>query len=187
MNCLNCTQKSCRRVESCGLESFDRQEAVEWYHLQENQAVVQAAADLVDGGKAGQLSRIEELLEFIPAMGYKKPALAYCYGMESQALELKKLFADKGIRLTGLSCTAGAHSQKELNQQSDLPGVSCNPLSQAEQLNRQGADLAILFGLCLGHDILFTRHFQGDISTLVVKDRVHQHCPLKGLPEKKES
>lgn len=183
MNCLNCREKSCRKNQSCGLESFDRGEAAQWYHLQENQAVVQAAAELVDNGRAGELSRIQELLEYIPAMGYRKPALAYCYGMESQAMALRDFFGERGITLTGVSCTAGAHSQEELNQHSSLPGVSCNPLSQAEQLNRQGADLAILFGLCLGHDILFARHFKGDITTLVVKDRVHGHNPLEGLSD----
>jgi uncharacterized metal-binding protein len=183
LNCLNCNLKSCRTAKSCGLESFDRDAIEKKYHQSENQSVVQAAADLVDGGKAGSLSRLQELLEFIPAMGYKKPALAYCYGMEKQAKVMVELFKKHGIQLVGISCTAGAHSQNELNQNSSIAGVSCNPLSQAEQLNRQGADLAILFGLCLGHDILFSRAFLGDVTTFVVKDRFFAHNPMDALKD----
>ena len=155
MNCIKCNLKSCRSAESCGMEGFDRQELKHRYHDPETQNMVQAAAALVDGGRAGELSRLEELMEIIPALGYKKPALAYCYGMEKQAMMMADLFRSRGIPLIGVSCTVGAHRQEELNRKSALSGVSCNPLSQAEQLNAQGADLAILFGLCMGHDILF--------------------------------
>jgi len=181
MNCLKCNVKSCRSAQSCGLESFDRNQLKDRYLQTQNQSVVQAAAELVDNGRAGELSRMEELLEFMKTMDYKKPGLAYCYGMEKQAESLMKWYAEKGVKLTGISCTAGAHSQNELNIESSISGVSCNPLSQAEQMNQQDCDLAILFGLCMGHDILFTRYFQGDVSTLVVKDRKYDHVPLKAL------
>ncbi len=181
MNCVSCNLKSCRTAQSCGMESFDRHELRDRYHEPETQRMLQSAAKLVDGGRAGELSRLEELMELIPAMGYEKPSLAYCYGMEKQAQTMVKHFRSRGIPLMGVSCTAGAHRQDELNNASNLPGVSCNPLSQATQLNEQGADLAILFGQCMGHDILFTREFKGDVTTFVVKDRVHGHCPLKAL------
>jgi uncharacterized metal-binding protein len=54
-------------------------------------------------------------------------------------------------------------------------------LNQAAQLNAQKAELAVVIGLCMGHDILFNREFDGDITTLVVKDRTNGHNPMQGI------
>jgi len=40
-----------------------------------------------------------------------------------------------------------------------------------------------MIGLCMGHDILFQREVKADCTTLVVKDRVHNHAPLKVLDD----
>ena len=34
---------------------------------------------------------------------------------------------------------------------------ACNPIAQAKLLNRVETDMNIIFGLCVGHDILFTK------------------------------
>jgi uncharacterized metal-binding protein len=135
----------------------------------------------VDDGLAGTLSRLEELGRFIEDRGYARPGLAYCYGLESEARKVMEWFRCRGIRASAVSCTVGALAQSEVNGASSRPGVSCNPLAQAAQLQADGVDLAISFGLCLGHDILFTKAFAGDQTTLVVKDRVHNHAPLEAL------
>jgi uncharacterized metal-binding protein len=171
MQCTYCSTKSCRKTVSCGLESFNRDAVIQRYHEADTQQVIRAAAELVDGGRAGTLSRLEETIEFARTMGYSRIGLAYCYGKETEAAAVHRIIKAAGLRVTSVSCTTGAMSQAELNDRSDLPGVSCNPVSQAAQLNAEGADLALLYGLCMGHDILFTREFRGDVSTLMVKDR----------------
>lgn len=181
MNCLLCKNKSCRSTSSCGAESFDIPKRTERYHEESSQKIVQQAAKLVDGGKAGELSRIEEVIEFAKNMGYEKVGLAYCYGMESLAGKVMKLFRAFGVPVTGVCCTVGGVSQQAVNEQSDLPGVSCNPINQAAQLEAEGVDLAVTIGLCLGHDILFRRSFSGDTTNLVVKDRRYGHRPIEGI------
>ena len=57
----------------------------------------------------------------------------------------------------------------------------CNPISQAEMLNRTGCELNIVLGLCVGHDGLFFRHSQGLATTLIAKDRVLAHNPVGAL------
>ena len=116
-------------------------------------------------------------------MGYRKVGLAYCWGMVALAETVREIFAANGIRAVGISCTSGGFSQQEVNEQSSLPGVSCNPLSQAAQLNAEGVDLAVVIGLCMGHDILFNREFSGDVTTLLVKDRPNSHNPLAGIEQ----
>ncbi|MGM0431129.1 MAG: DUF1847 domain-containing protein [Spirochaetota bacterium] len=181
MNCLACRAKTCRSGVSCTLETPVAESVVDQYHQHDVQEIVQTAARLVDGGRAGELSRIEELIEFAEEMGYKRVGLAYCYGIEELAGEVLKLFRRAGVPTTGVSCTVGALSQNTVNTASALPGVSCNPITQAAQMNAEGVDLAVTMGLCLGHDILFNREFEGDVTTLVVKDRVHAHQPVKGI------
>ncbi len=69
----------------------------------------------------------------------------------------------------------------EINEKSDLPGVSCNPIMQAEQLNASEVGLVVTMGLCLGHDILFNRYLKVDSTNLVVKDRTTGHNPLQAI------
>jgi len=172
MNCTACADKQCRTGSACGAESADETEILARYRQDEKQAIVQAAARLVDDGLAGQLSRLEELCRFIKDRNYRKVGMAYCYGMEKDALRIVRYLSANGIRVSAVSCTIGALPQSAVNSASSACGVSCNPLGQAAQLEAEGTDLAIQFGICLGHDILFTRAFPGDQTVLVVKDRI---------------
>jgi uncharacterized metal-binding protein len=83
---------------------------------------------LVDNGKAGTLSRLQETIAFIKSMDYKKVGLAYCYGMEKEAKFLKKLFKAEEIRLRTVSCTVGGINQNEINTSSCIEKVSCNTI-----------------------------------------------------------
>jgi uncharacterized metal-binding protein len=62
--------------------------------------------------------------------------------------------------------------------------AACNPLLQAACLNKAKTAFNILFGLCLGHDMLFTRASQAPVTTLVVKDRLTGHNPVITLYSK---
>jgi len=181
MNCLQCKTKLCRAGTACGAESFTAGSMGQKYHDLHSQRIVQAAAQLVDNGRAGTLSRLQETIEFIKIMEYKKVGLAYCYGMEKQADAVFQKIKEAIPSVIGISCTVGALGQHQVNKKSSITNVSCNPLSQAEQLNNEGVDFVIVMGLCLGHDILFQKHIQADCTTLVVKDRVYNHCPLEAL------
>ncbi len=186
MDCINCPTKSCRKeLKSCPSQSFNSNKMLERYLEDENQKIVQAAAELVDNGRAGTLSKIEEVVEFSKLMGYSRIGLAYCYGMEKEASLVADIFKANKLKLIPISCATGALSQKEVNQKSELPGVSCNPISQAEQLNLEQIDFAITMGLCMGHDILFQNNISVNFTNILVKDRTSNHCPMKGIKEYK--
>ena len=57
----------------------------------------------------------------------------------------------------------------------------CNPIAQAEILNREGAEFNILLGLCVGHDALFLKYAKALTTVFVVKDRVLGHNPVAAL------
>ena len=73
-----------------------------------------------------------------------------------------------------------------MNPGSNIEKVSCNPLAQAEQLNIESVDFTITIGLCMGHDILFNKHIKSYTTTLIIKDRVHDHKPIAALAIAKE-
>src|SRR5665811_2022991 len=73
MNCTTCDDKVCRKQQtSCNRESFDETEVISEYQDISNSEIVKAAAELVDSGRAGTLSRIQEIIscmrESVPAL-----------------------------------------------------------------------------------------------------------------------
>jgi uncharacterized metal-binding protein len=183
MDCTKCNIKSCRTLEACKSSKIDAEKVMGEYHKSHNQTIVQAAAALVDNGKAGTLGRLDEVIEFAKSMNYKKVGLAYCYGMEVQAAQVSNYIRLSGLPIAPVSCTVGGFSQASVNETSCIEKVSCNPFSQAEQMNAAGVDFAISMGLCMGHDILFNKHVNADVTTLLVKDRVFNNQPLEVLKQ----
>jgi uncharacterized metal-binding protein len=182
MNCTTCQDKVCRKEQtSCNQESFEKEEVIHLYHESDNSNIVRTAADLVDHGRAGTLSRVEEIIEYALTMNFKKLGLAYCYGMEQYAKILETLLTNRGFSISAVSCSVGGLKQSEINSASCIHKVSCNPLGQAQQLNTENVDLTLIIGICVGHDILLNRNLKMDFTTLVVKDRKYNHAPLLGF------
>lgn len=186
MDCLLCKTKKCRSSEACNAIKFDRELIMAEYHQTENQKIVQAAANLVDNGRAGTLSRIQEVVEYAKSMNICKIGIAYCYGMENEAIDISRLIKYEGVDLVPVSCTSGGMKQSDVNKESEIGIVSCNPIAQASQLNEEKVELTLTIGLCLGHDILFNKYIKSDVTTLVVKDRIYGHNPLNQLKTNKK-
>jgi len=182
MDCTSCTyDKQCRKTEACRATSFDTVQVIGKYADQKE--IVQAASSLVDFGRAGTMSRLQEIIAFSKKMEYKRLGLAYCYGMENQVQQIAGIIRNNGLNVRSISCTVGGIPQNEVNPESSFCTVSCNPIGQAMQLNHEKVDLVVMIGLCMGHDILFQREIEADCTTLVVKDRVFNHAPLDELSQ----
>ncbi len=181
MDCAVCNSKICRKADACGIEKFDIDEIKIEYAKEENQKIIKAASALVDDGRAGSLSRLNEIIEFVKTMSYSKVGLAYCYGMEKDARAVRDIFRNEGIKLSTVSCTVGGIPQNAVNLESCNYNVSCNPIGQAKQLELENTEFVITMGICLGHDILLQRNLKVDFTTFVVKDRVFSHKPLAAV------
>jgi uncharacterized metal-binding protein len=48
-------------------------------------------------------------------------------------------------------------------------------------INNVHVDLAIMMGLCIGHDTLFIKYCEVPLTVLAVKDRLLAHNPLAAL------
>ncbi|MFA5973504.1 MAG: DUF1847 domain-containing protein [Lentimicrobiaceae bacterium] len=179
MNCTTRDDKVCHKQQNlCSREIFDKEEVISQCKQTTTSEIVEAAAELVDFGRAGSLSRVEEIREFAATMNYKTLGLAYCYSTEQYANAIETVLNDKGFDVSAVSCSVGGLKQSEVNSASYIHTVSFNPLGQAEQLNTEKVDLALVVGKCMGHDILLNRNLGMDFTTLVVKDRKYNHAPL---------
>lgn len=179
MDCTKCSFKGCRKSEPCVDRSTDY---LDKYALPEYQIYTKTASMLIDNGRAGTLTRLEEIVEYCQLHRYNKIGVAYCYSMEKEALLLSNFLEQNNLKPTMISCTVDGIKESQIDPKKTNNTVSCNPLGQANILNSSGVEFTILMGLCLGHDILLQKNLNMDFTTFVVKDRVLRHNPLLGLP-----
>lgn len=180
MDCTICSIKGCRKQDPC----FDRShEYIKNYASTEYRVYTKTASELIDNGRAGTLTRLDEIVEYCHLRGYTKIGVAYCYSMEKDALLLRNYLKQNNLKPAMISCTVDGIKESQIDTKKTNNVVSCNPLGQANILNSSGVEFTILMGLCLGHDILLQKNLNMDFTTFVVKDRVLNHNPLLGLPD----
>lgn len=61
------------------------------------------------------------------------------------------------------------HKISSLLGSTDKFEAGCNSIVQAEVLNSEKVDLNIIVGLCIGHDILFTKYSKAPVTTFIVE------------------
>ena len=136
--------------------------------------------------------RALEIIKFSEMMGWKKLGVTFCVGLENEAKRIVEIFESAGFEVYSVCCKCGSVDKTKwgINGEDKISalrgdpekfGAGCNPIVQAELLNSAGVDLNIIVGLCIGHDIHFTKYAEGPVSTLIVKDRVTGHNPFASL------
>ena len=124
-------------------------------------------------------TRLEEVMEYARIRGVKKIGIATCYALLPECRMLTSVLEENGFNVASVSCLSGEVKPEDVDVVRE--GVFCNPLMQAEVLARAGTQPNIILGLCIGHDILFTKNSKADVTTLVVKDRATGHKPAAAL------
>lgn len=101
---------------------------------------------------------------------------------------LTDILESNGFEAVSVQCKAGCVPKEEIGIQADEKILGpenwetmCNPIAQAMIVNRTGVDLAIMLGLCIGHDTLFIKYCETPLTVLAVKDRLLAHNPLAAL------
>jgi uncharacterized metal-binding protein len=132
-------------------------------------------------------TRVEDTIAFAKLMGYRKIGLATCIGLLDETNRLAVILKAQGFDPLSVCCKSGSKDKLELGvEEADKvrPGTfepACNPIAQARLLNMAQTDMNIIVGLCVGHDMLFSKHSTAPVTTLVVKDRVAGHNPVSVL------
>jgi uncharacterized metal-binding protein len=142
---------------------------------------------LSDGVRA-KLPRIEELIQFARKCDYKRLGIAHCGGLIKEAGILATILEKNGFEVVSVQCKAGCIPKEEIGIRPEEKVLGpenwesmCNPIAQAIIINRAQVDMAILLGLCIGHDTLFIKYCDVPLTVLAVKDRVLAHNPLAAL------
>lgn len=131
--------------------------------------------------------RIQEIVEFAHRMGYTKLGIGFCAGLKEEAKVVHEILTVQGFEVVSARCKVGAVNKDFLGLGKEdfvRPGdreSMCNPLVQAELLNRAKTQFNILVGLCVGHDSLFFKGSEAPVTVLVAKDRVTGHNPVAAL------
>lgn len=152
------------------------------YRKEENIRIYEAAC-IVGSEKNGFRPRVEEALHFAKQLNVGKVGFAACTAFGNEIAVLTQYFNDGGIETACVGCQIGRSNAKDrkVPEMSRYINQTCHPIAQAEILNSENTGLNFIVGLCLGHDILFTRYSRAPVSTLIVKDRMMGNNPAAVL------
>lgn len=195
-SCAQCGVLHCRHLDSAWpsfcmttrtpQEDFDY--ALGQYRDDPEASRMFRAAAEIEGLYYGRLTRVEEVVLFAQKIGARKVGIATCVGLIRESQTFAKVLRAKGLEdVCAVACKVGGIDKEQAGIPDDVkvrPGQHesmCNPIVQARILNREGTDLNVIVGLCVGHDTLFIKHSEAPVTCLIVKDRVLAHNPAAAL------
>jgi len=181
-----CPMKLWSEVLKEALEEYKKDENLEFARLASVQEF--ECYENTPQGIRTKHPRIEELIMFAQKCNYHKLGIAFCSGLAHEARLLTRVLEKNGFEVVSVRCKVGAVPKEEIGirPEEKIAGPEkwesmCNPISQALILNAEKVDLAIMLGLCIGHDTLFIKYCQRPMTVIAVKDRVTGHNPLAAL------
>jgi uncharacterized metal-binding protein len=140
-----------------------------------------------DGSIHARWTRVEDTLAFARLMGWRRIGIATCIGLLEETARLEEILRAQGLEPISVCCKVGSVDKERLgvpDAEKVRPGTfepACNPVAQARILNEIGTEMNVIVGLCVGHDMLFSKHSAAPVTTLVAKDRVTGHNPAAVL------
>ncbi len=191
--CASCTVAACRSGEfdklpkNCPMlepENFDH--ILDEYLKPENHEFYVRSSAIEAMGYC-RWPRLRETAEFARSMGYTRLGLGFCVGLHKEARLVSQILREQGFEVVSVACKTGSIPKAEVGikpEQQIRPEareVMCNPIAQAQLLNRSQTQLNICLGLCVGHDSLFYKYCDAPVTTLVAKDRVTGHNPAAAI------
>ena len=189
-NALNCFRRDGAYPSFCvttGTDANVLEGVTAQYQAEGLTRTLSIAAAEVEGQYYGKLTRVEEIIAFAKRIGARKIGVATCVGLIRETQVFLKILHAKGLSGYTVACKVGSVDKTAIGIADELkvqPGCHealCNPILQAELLNREGTDLNVIVGLCVGHDSLFMRHSSAPVTTLITKDRILGHNPASAL------
>lgn len=179
-DCSICKNQRCRKGRECYPEINGG--IVNKYQERDDLEITRAAAS-VEANHYQQATRLEETRLFAKEMGYTRLGIATCIGLVDEAQQIAQ-YLKRYFEVYVIVCKNGGLLKNTLGLEqieADKDEFMCNPIGQALFLNQKETDLNIICGLCVGHDMLFTKYSAAPVTTIIVKDRVLAHNPAAVL------
>ncbi|MCL2564478.1 MAG: DUF1847 domain-containing protein [Defluviitaleaceae bacterium] len=184
---LNCYRQEKEFPKDCPGEGVELERIKDLYRNDPFVSKIAGAAAEIEGLYYCKYTRVEETIAFAKKIGAKKVGIATCIGLINETKTFVKILEAHGVESICTNCKVGSIDKaeagipEELKLQKGCFEGMCNPVLQAELLNKEGTDLNIIIGLCVGHDSLFIKYSNAPITTLIIKDRVLGHNPAAAL------
>ncbi len=175
--CARCKAKDCYEGKDCfGLADAAKKGYTDW------ELRSMAISGDIEADHYMKLTRLEEIMLYAKRMGMAKLGIAFCVGLSREAETLDQILTKHGFEVHSACCKICGMDKaklgvKRLHGDSGIEAV-CNPVGQALRLEQCGTEMNIVVGLCIGHDMIFTKHSHAPVTVLVVKDRVLAHNPI---------
>ncbi len=136
------------------------------------------------------LCRLSEVIYFCLGMKYTTVGVAFCSDLEEPA-RIAASVLKRFFNVVGVCCKVGPNGSASTLSDDAIPYMEgegrrqCNPLAQAQLLNRAQCDLVILIGLCVGADCILTKACKAPVTALFVKDKVLANNPIGAIYSKR--
>ena len=181
MNCADCKEKACYKGKNC---TGIAEEVSEVYKEDAEVLKSLSVSARIESRYYMKKNRIEELILYAKWMGYKKLGVAFCIGLQNEAEVICDILSQH-FDVSSVCCKVCGINKSDfalerLHEDTEVEAM-CNPIGQAKIFNKEKTDLNVVLGLCIGHDILFTKYSEAPVTTLAVKDRVLAHNPLGAI------
>ncbi|MBC7110533.1 MAG: DUF1847 domain-containing protein [Archaeoglobi archaeon] len=195
VNCADCKAYACyfkgKIPENCPMKVKEIQEiyraSIQKYLSHDTVRNLALNAARVESEGYLRWTRIEETIEFARRCGFKRLGIAFCIGLRDEAKVLADVLRRNGFEVFSVVCKSGSIDKEVIGlrreekvRKSEFEAM-CNPVAQAEILNKAGTELNLILGLCVGHDTLFIMHSKAPVTCIAVKDRVLAHNPLGAI------
>jgi len=154
-----------------------------------DQDTLSELADTLQPAQHDEWCRLEETMEFAHRLGVTHIGVSFCVGFRNEARLLTRVLEANAFRVSSTCCKTGSIPKEELgilDSQKVRPNqleMICNPLAQAELLNRAEVQLVLVLGQCVGHDAATLANVQAPAVCVVAKDRVLAHNTVAALYE----
>jgi len=186
----NCPTKTEAEVIERAVNEYEKPEQKEFAR----QASIQEFENYMNmpEGLMSRNPRVEEVIQFAKKMGYRKLGVAFCVGLKNEADIFAEILENRGFDVVFVCCKVGGIPKERIGikdeqkiahtfNMPDLWETMCNPIAQAEILNKSEVDFNVAVGLCVGHDSLFFKYARAPVTVLIAKDRVLGHNPAAAL------
>lgn len=122
-SCSDCTRYSCKAKKEdayppfCLTKEIDKElleETVNIYKTDEEVGKIAVTSASIEGEFYCRMTRVEETIEFIKRMGYKKIGVASCVGLMRETSLFCKLLKAEGLDYYAVGCKIGAVDKTEV-------------------------------------------------------------------------
>lgn len=150
LSCVDCGVCVCSSEDgtypgfclTANMDEAVKAEIMERYDDEVNRKVMQTAAAVEYEGYC-RWPRVQETVEFAKRMGFHKIGIATCVGLIRESRALARVLRSHGFEVYGIGCKIGAVPKTDVGIDRACSAVGsnmCNPIMQAELLNREGTE-----------------------------------------------